>query len=385
MDSEKGQGWLQFDPQMLVALSAMLAIGLLAVHSAMYREPSWFTKQILSVLVGIVLMLVAARIPYHFWHRRSALLILLAILSLAAVLVFGKELYGARRQFVIGGISLQPSEFCKLAVIIYVADWLSSRGKQIRQINYGLIPFSVILGVVAGLILREPDISTAIVMVLTAGTMFFVAGAELLQIFISAGFGTLAVSVVITQTSYASDRIHKYLAVLNDPLAISPSPISLCLAGLRNGKWLGVGLGKGDYKLWIEPAHSDLIMAVIGEELGLLGTLTVVVLVAWFAYRGFRTALRAPDSMGMLLAAGVTTWLTVQAAIHAGVITATMPTTGMTLPFISAGGSSMMASLAGVGLLTSVWRASAAEGTLNARNRLRWRDWRTRLSSTGSD
>jgi len=259
MNSEKGQGWLQFDPQMLVALSAMLAIGLLAVHSAMYREPSWFTKQILSVLVGIVLMLVMARIPYHFWHRRSALLILLAILSLAAVLFFGKELYGARRQFVIGGISLQPSEFCKLAVIIYVADWLSSRGKQIRQVNYGLIPFSVILGVVAGLILREPDISTAIVMVLTAGTMFFVAGAELLQILIAAGFGTLAVSVVITQTSYATDRIHKYLAVLNDPLAISPSPISLCLAGLRNGKWLGVGLGKGDYKLWIEPAHSDLL------------------------------------------------------------------------------------------------------------------------------
>ncbi|MBC7222748.1 MAG: FtsW/RodA/SpoVE family cell cycle protein [Anaerolineae bacterium] len=376
--------WLQFDAQMLVAVSGLLAVGLLAVHSAMYMHTSWFVKQVVCIAAGAVAMLVMARIPYRFWHRRSLGLMVLALASLAAVLFLGQRLHGASRQFVVAGVSVQPSEFAKLAVVIYVADWLSSRGKQIRQINYGLIPFSVILGVVAGLILREPDLSTTLVVVATAGTMFFVAGAELLQIVIAAGLGGLSLRVVVSRLDYAASRFQEFQEVWRNPLGPATDQSHMNLYALRYGGPLGVGLGKGLYKLYLALAHSDQVLAVVGEELGLLGTLTVLLLVAWLAYRGFRIAFHAPDSMGMLLAAGCTIWLSIQAVVHFGVVTALLPATGMTLPFVSAGGSSMVASMAAVGLLTSVWRACVEEGTLDAPRRLGWWNRRARVSSAGS-
>ena len=384
MSLEKGKAWFRFDQQMVIAVSGLLAVGLLSVHSAMYRETTWLSKQIECIGMGLVAMFVMARIPYRFWHRRSFLLMIAALLSLGAVLMLGQRLHGSTRQFVLAGFSVQPSEFCKLAVVIYVADWLSSRGKQIRQVNYGLIPFSVILGVVAGLILREPDISTTVVVVLVAGTMFFVAGAEWLQILIATGLGGLTLSLIVSRTDYASNRLAEFMEVLKNPLAIGPDQTHLCLAALRNGREFGVGLGNGIFKLAIALAHSDQIMAVVGEEMGLAGSLLVLVLMSWFVARGFRVAFHAPDTMGMLLAAGTTLWLGLQAAVHIGVITASVPATGMTLPFISAGGSSMVASLAGVGLLTSVWRSCVEEGTLDARDGLGWWDRRTRLSRAGS-
>lgn len=376
--------WLQFDAQMLVAVSGLLAVGLLAVHSAMYMDTSWFVKQVGCIAAGTVAMLVMARIPYRFWHRRSLALMVLALASLATVLFLGQRLHGSSRQFVVAGISVQPSEFAKLAVVIYVADWLSSRGKQIRQINYGLIPFSVILGVVAGLILREPDLSTTLVVVATAGTMFFVAGAELLQIVIAAGLGGLTLRVVVSQLNYVAARFQEFLGVWRNPLGPGTDQSHMNLYALRYGGPWGVGLGKGLYKNYLALAHSDQILAVVGEELGLLGTLTVLLLVAWLAYRGFRIAFHAPDSMGMLLATGCTVWLSLQAAVHFGVVTALLPATGMTLPFISAGGSSMVASMAAVGLLTSVWRACVEEGTLDAPRRVGWWNRRTRVSGAGS-
>ncbi|MGC8837804.1 MAG: FtsW/RodA/SpoVE family cell cycle protein [Anaerolineae bacterium] len=380
----KAAQWFQFDAQMLVAVSGLLAIGLLAVHSAMYTETTWFVRQVEYIAVGAVAMVVMARIPYRFWHRRSMVLLGIALIGLTAVLVVGQRLFGSSRQIVLGGTSIQPSEFAKLAVVIYVADWLSSRGKQIRQINYGLVPFSVILGVVAGLILQEPDLSTTIVVVVTAGAMFFIAGAELLQIVIAGGLGGLTLRLVASQLDYVAHRLEEFQGVWRNPLGPGNDQSHMNLYALRHGGPLGVGLGKGVYKIYLALAHSDQILAVVGEELGLLGTLLVFLLVAWMAYRGFRIAFHAPDGMGMLLAAGCTIWLSLQAAIHFGVVTALLPATGMTLPFVSAGGSSMVTCMAAVGLLNSVWRACVEEGTLDAPGRFGWRDRRARLSGAGS-
>ncbi len=380
----KAAKWFQFDAQMLVAVSGLLAMGLLAVHSAMYTEPSWFVRQVGFVAVGAVAMVVMARIPYRFWHRRSLVLLGIALIALGFVLVGGQRLFGSSRQFVIGGISVQPSEFAKLAVVIYVADWLSSRGKQIRQINYGLVPFSVVLGVVAGLILQEPDLSTTVVVVVTAGAMFFIAGAELLQIVIAGGLGGLTLRLVASQLDYVAHRLWEFQEVWRNPLGPGTDQSHMNLYALRYGGPFGVGLGKGVYKISLALAHSDQILAVIGEELGLVGTLVVFLLVVWMAYRGFRIAFHAPDGMGMLLAAGCTIWLSLQAAIHFGVVTALLPATGMTLPFVSAGGSSMVACMAAVGLLNSVWRACVEEGTLDAPGRFGWWDRRARLSGAGS-
>ncbi|MGQ9568277.1 MAG: FtsW/RodA/SpoVE family cell cycle protein [Anaerolineae bacterium] len=379
----KATKWFQFDAQMLVAVSGLLAMGLLAVHSAMYTEVSWFVKQAECVAAGVVAMIVMARIPYRFWHRRSMVLMALALVGLGAVLVLGQRLFGSSRQFAVGGISVQPSEFAKLAVVIYVADWLSSRGKQIRQLNYGLVPFSVILGLVAGLILQEPDLSTAIVVAVTAGAMFFVAGAELLQIVIAGGLGGLTLRLIASQLEYVAHRLEEFQGVWRNPLGPGTDQSHMNLYALRYGGPLGVGLGKGVYKISLALAHSDQILAVVGEELGLLGTLVVFLLMAWVAYRGFRIAFHAPDGMGMLLAAGCTVWLSLQAVIHFGVVTALLPATGMTLPFVSAGGSSMVVCMAAVGLLNSVWRACVEEGTLDAPGRLGWWDRRARLSGAG--
>jgi cell division protein FtsW len=383
MALEKGKTWFHFDAHMLMAVAGLLAVGLVAVNSAQYRVPSWFFKQLAYVVIGLVVMVGMARIDYHWWHRRSLTVLILALVMLVIPLVLGERTFGST--LAIFGGSVQPSEFAKLAIVIYVADWLRSRGTQIRQLNYGLIPFSMVLGVVFGLIMLQPDVGTALVVMLAAGTMFFVAGAELGQVVLAVLVGGLTSALFVSQMQHVRPRIDMFLNVLQNPLATVPDQPWYCLAALRSGRWLGAGLGKGVYKLLLEPAQSDLIMGVIGEELGLLGTLTVVGLMAWFIYRGYRIAFHAPDSMGMLMAAGVTTWIGLQAAIHIGVITASMPSTGLPLPFVSYGGSCMVMSLAGVGLLSSVWRASMKEGTLDARGSLGWWNRGARLSSPVSD
>ncbi|NLE76920.1 MAG: FtsW/RodA/SpoVE family cell cycle protein [Chloroflexi bacterium] len=379
----RGRQWFQFDQQLMLAVGGLLAIGLVSVYSATYRQTNFFINQIIWIGIGLVGMLIMARIDYHAWHRRSVLLLVAALLGLGATLILGQVSFGATRSLL--GRSVQPSEFCKLAVVIYVADWLRSRGKQIRQVSYGLVPFAVILGVVGGLILQQPDISTTIVVLVTAGAMFFIAGAEMGQVLAASVIGGATLSLFAWQSTHGRGRIDLFLDILQNPLSIGPDQPRYVLAALRSGRLFGTGLGQGEYKIILEPAHTDLILGVIGEEMGLLGTLAVTLLIVWFASRAFRIAFRAPDSLGMLMAAGVGTLITLQSVIHIGVITASMPPTGLPLPFVSYGGSSMVVSLTSVGLLTSVWRACVAKGTLHADDGGRWWDWRARLSGAGSD
>lgn len=314
----------------------------------------------------------------------------LALLALMAVVVFGSEKFGATRTF-FGG-SVQPAELAKIIVIIYISAWLASKGKRIRDVRVGLLPFSVLLGAVAVLIVAQPEISAAILIVSTASVMFFIAGAELKQLLV-VGICTAATFwLVISNSSYAQGRLDRYLDSIWNPMQSDEYQVQLGVEALARGGPVGTGIGDGQAKLpgFLPLSWSDNIFAVVGEEMGLIGTLLVILLFALLAYRGLRIALHAPDNFGMLLATGITSSLILQALLNIAVIVAASPPTGVTLPFISYGGSSMVTALAAIGILLSVGRYSGETvqrsselGNLTyARFDFGWRNRRPRVSRT---
>jgi cell division protein FtsW len=379
------------DYPLIVIVVALLLIGLMMVFSATfdlaakaYDSPAYFfIRQAVWTALGGVLAALLARVEYRQWRRHSITLMVVTLIMLAIVFLVGTTRFGAQRT--LWGGSIQPSEFAKLIIIVYVADWVSSKGERIRQVTYGLIPFAILIGVVAALIVSQPDISTAIIIVLTAVVMFFIAGADLLQLIIGFAFGSAAFALLISRSPHALDRVTAYLATLNDPYTGSSYQVREALTALGLGGLTGQGLGMGTQKLHGLPLpHTDTIFAVLGEELGLMGTMLVIGLFAALAYRGFKIALEAPDSFGAVLAAGVTFSLLFQALINVAVITATLPFTGIPLPFISYGGSSMIVSLASVSILLGVSRGKfQKESRRRARYDLGRRDRRTRISRTG--
>jgi len=356
----------RYDYLLIVVVMTLLLIGLMMVYSTTFaidpdRPTYFFVRQLMWAGIGIVALVVMARTPYTFWRRLSVPMMFGVLVLLVAVLVFGPERFGAQRSLLQQG-SLQPSELAKLVIILYIADWTSSKGDKIRQVTYGLIPFAVMLGVVTGLIVLQPDFGTAILIVSTALVMFFLAGADLLQLAIGSVVSTVTLLFLISQSSYASERMRSFVEGMIDPVGLGNYQVRQALIALGFGGVFGRGLGQSLQKLQFLPlAHSDSIFAVLGEELGLIGCLLVVALFTALAYRGFRIALKCPDNYGMVLAAGLTSWLIIEALINIGVVTASVPPTGIPLPFISTGGSSLVASLAAVGLLISVSRGERGE------------------------
>ena len=281
------------------------------------------------------------------------------LLLLGLVLVIGDVRFGGQRWLFNG--SVQPSELSKLAIIIYIADWLSSKGEQIRKVSYGLVPFAILLGVSTGLIVLQRDLGTAILIATTALTMFFIAGGNLWQMLLSGILGGGTLYLLITRSAYRMARLTAFLDPLNsDPLG-NGYQIRQILIALGSGGLTGLGLGASRQKFGYIPAsHTDGIFAILGEELGLIGALVVIGLFGFLAYRGFRIALAAPDSFGTVLASGITCSLIFQAIINIGVVTASLPFTGIPLPFISFGGSSLVITMAGTGLLLAVSRPDHA-------------------------
>jgi cell division protein FtsW len=303
-------------------------------------------------------MAALSRVDYTLWRQLAVPVMGVALVLLVLVLIFGSVRFGAQRTFLNG--SVQPSEPAKIAIIIYVAAWLSSKGEKIRRMTYGLIPFAVLIGLIAGLIVLQPDFSTAILIVLTAVAMFFIAGADLLQLGLGCLCGGGTFYLLITNSAHASERLSDYLATLANPDLVSYH-VRQSLTALGSGGLLGRGLGAGYQKFGYLPApHTDSVFAVLGEELGLAGCLVVIALFALLAQRGFKIALEAREPFGAVLAVGLTCWLIFQAFINLAVMTATIPFTGIPLPFLSMGGSAMVSSLAAVGLLLSVSRGSPA-------------------------
>ncbi len=358
----------KYDYLLMITIAALLIVGLMMIYSAtfalgyqLYNEPTYyFTRQLLWTGVGLLAMLAMARIEYHTWRRFSIPLMTFTVLTLGVVLIIGEVRFGGQRWLFNG--SIQPSEFSKLAIIIYIADWLSSKGEQIRRVSYGLIPFAILLGFITGLIVLQQSLSTAILIAATALARFFIAGGNLWQIIVSGILGGGTIIFLTTQSAYRLARVAAFLDPLNaDPLD-QGYQIRQILIALGSGGITGLGLGASRQKFGYIPAsHTDGIFAILGEELGLIGSLAVVGLFAFLAYRGFRVAMAAPDSFGAILASGITCSLVFQALVNIGVVTASMPFTGVTLPFISFGGSSLVVTMASAGLLLAISRRTLPE------------------------
>ena len=390
----------EYDWGLLTVVVAMLMLGFVMVFSASYpwamtnyNGPLYFAiKQLQWLALGTVVLVVAARIPYTFWERWSIPLMALGLLSLMAVILLGEERLGSTRTLM--GGSVQPSEPVKIIVLIYISTWLASKGDRIRDVNYGLIPFGVVLGIVTSLIVAQPDISTTVLIVSTAAIVFFIAGAELKQLLVGGAVTAATFWLIITRNAYAYNRVNAYLQSVDNPLNSGEWQIAQAVEALIRGRFFGVGIGNSLEKMPgnLPLSWSDNIFAIIGEELGILGALLVIFLFTLFAYRGFRIALEAPDAFGMLLATGITTLIVLQAMVHIAVILAIAPPTGVTLPFISFGGSSLVTTLGATGILLSISRygqeggyahSSGSRKPAYARLNFWRRDRRPRLSGAG--
>jgi cell division protein FtsW len=349
------------DYGLLIATVALVAIGLMMVYSASlfvslrYQDnviSYYFFRQLTAAVLGAVGILGFLLIDYQLIKRVSTPVMLATLVGLLIVLVRGDTLLGAKRGLYEG--SFQPSELGKLITIFYIAHWLSSKGERIKDFGMGFIPFVVVVGIVGGLIAVQPDLSTAILIALVALTMFFVAGARFSHFALIVIIGTLAVLLLISVFPHARERWADYWEMVRDPTQ-AEWHIRQVFYGLARGGLFGLGLGNSFQKTGPLPVpHTDSILAVIGEELGLVGCLLTLGLLLFIGYRGFRIMRETENSYGKLLALGITSWLVYQAIINAAVMTGVIPFTGLPFPFVSYGGSSMLISLVGVGVLLSI-------------------------------
>jgi cell division protein FtsW len=354
---------LKSDKLLFIATLVLVCASLVMVYSASAvlaldknQHPSFFLfKQATFALLGLVLMPVLMRVDYRHYRQPIVLWTALALVGLALVAVlFGPRINGARRWFGIAGIGVQPSEFAKLAMIFFVAAILERRMDRIDDVRHSLLPVAIVLGGVVGLIMLQPDLGTAVSIIVIVGAMVFAAGinyryiAGLLLVSLPAAY------IVLMSADYRQRRIRVFLDPWSDPLGDGFQVIQSLIA-VGTGGLFGRGLMAGVQKLFYLPyPETDFIYAVIGEELGLLGTTVVLACFCVIAWRGLRTAMRAPDRFGAFLALGLTAMVVVQAFINMSVVLGLLPTKGIPLPFVSFGGSSLLMSMIGMGILLNV-------------------------------
>jgi cell division protein FtsW len=361
------------DYSILLAVVALAAIGILMVYSSsamrayIERDDTLAIvgPQILWGALGLATMLVMMHVDYRLLRLVSVpgYIAGLALLVLVFVPTLNRVVGGSARWLVLGPLpAVHPAEIAKLALIVYLAHWMASRGTRIKAVRTGTVPFLLITLPVLALVFKEPDLGTTTVIGLTAFMMFFVAGARLWQFAAMGGLALVGI-LVVGLRDYQLERIRTFLDPWADPLGTGFHTIQGLLA-LGLGGIFGSGLGESKLAggLYLPNAWNDFIFAIIGEEFGFVGAGLVILLFLLLGYAGIRTALRAPDTFGALLAAGITGWLCLQAFINVAVVIALMPVTGITLPFISAGGSSLIVSFAAAGILLSISRETIEPG-----------------------
>jgi cell division protein FtsW len=352
---------------LLAVAGALLTIGVVMVLSASSVSAfaqtgdsyAYFKRQLLWVAGGALVMLLVSRIDYRIWRRLGTPLLVVATAGLVFVLVHEDAVsaYGSTRWISVGGgVTVQPAEFAKLALLLFSADVLTRKARLLGDVRHLLVPVLPLTLMLAVLVMLEPDLGTTLLLCAIAFGMLFVAGAPLLLL---GGIGSLGLAAgmgLIMSADYRRSRFLSFMDPTADPQNSGYQFIQGRLA-LGSGGLLGVGLGAGRQKWsYVPNAHTDFIFAIIGEELGLLGTLSILLLFVAFAYAGVRVAQRAPDPFGRYLAGGITVWIVVQALVNIGAVVGVLPITGVPLPLVSFGGSSMLVLLAATGMLLNVAR-----------------------------
>ncbi|MFM8877462.1 MAG: FtsW/RodA/SpoVE family cell cycle protein [Anaerolineae bacterium] len=383
-----------FDMPLLVIVVALIVFGLLMLYSA-----SWdfsraaydgdamymFNRQLMWLGLGIAAATVLAFLDYHRWRQFIVPAMAFTVLMLIVVLVMSEVRFNATRTIFNG--SIQPSELAKLVSILYLAVWLYAKREMLKDITFGLIPLGVILGFVGGLIYLQPDLSAAATVLMLGGLLFFLAGGDLKQIggllIIAFVVAWLVVSVSLT----GQQRVTDFVAGIKDPLQASYH-VRRSFEAIVNGGWFGVGIGKSLSKVTGLPVPpTDSIYAVVVEELGWIGGVGLIGLFGALIWRGLVIARRAPDMLGTLISAGLVIWIGLEALINMAVMVGLLPFAGNALPFVSAGGSNLVTTLAALGILFNVSRQGSSTNetdnewrSYSAVANLRWWNGRGRVS-----
>lgn len=353
---------------LLGAILALLTIGIVMVYSSsavkgyiQYDDPYHFLKmEVIWIGLGLAAMALTMRLDLQLLRRfaKPALILAIVLLIMVKIPGVGRRVNGADRWIGLGPLSIQPSEVIKLSMVLVMAHLLSINPYKIKSFRKGLLPILGLLGLVAGLIMLQPDLGTTLAI---AGTTFFMliaAGARVSHLLTLGGTGIGLVVVAIAAAPYRIRRITAFLDPWADPSGKGYQTIQALLA-LGPGGLFGLGFGQSKQKfLYLPENHTDFIFAMIGEELGFVGASLVVILFFLFAWRGFRVAMGAPDAFTGLLAVGLTAMVSIQAMINMGVVSGILPVTGITLPFLSYGGTSLVFTMIGVGVLLNISRES---------------------------
>jgi len=366
-----------------ITLALLLIVGLIVISSATVvlsqnevgNPNDYFFRQLRSVGIGLILFIIGYKVDYHFWKKIAPYLLLVSLIGLVLVYVpgIGVMRNGAKRWIDIG-MQFQPSELAKLSFVFYLASWFENKGKEVRGFVSSTLPFLIILALVGGLVIFEPDMGTAVILSLIGGGIYFIAGARGSHV-----VGMLAVFVVFVGylIKSAPYRMQRFMVFLN-PEAHSTGQgyqINQALLAIGSGGILGLGFGKSRQKFnYLPESATDSIYAIIGEETGLIGATGVILLFVVFAIRGFKIVRETSDIFARLVAAGITIWIAGQAFINILAILSLMPLTGVPLPFISYGGSSIIMLLLASGILLNI-SCHTQKGEKNANNRFGGWNW----------
>lgn len=309
-------------------------------------------------LPGIILLFLLQKCDYHIFRKYAVFLLMATVVLLFLVFIpdLGYGLKGANRWVSFGAISFQPSEIAKLTFILYLAAWLEGKNKNPKTVSSALIPFMAVIALIAIPLIMQPDIGTLCMVVIIAIVMYFVSGAKISHLAAIAACGISGLFIIIKIAPYRMDRLMVFLHPELDPQGTGYQ-INQAILALGSGGILGLGFGHSRQKFnYLPEPIGDSIFAIIGEELGMLGVIVVIILFLVFAFRGFKIASKAKDDFGRFVAVGITAWIIFQALMNIAAITSLIPLTGIPLPFISYGGSALVMSLAGVGILLSISR-----------------------------
>lgn len=349
----------------IVVTFVLLAIGVVMVYSssavvaAQKGDPFFFTKrQLIFATLGIAAMFVTMNVDYWVWKKWAKPGLILCFFLLIIVLIIGKEVNGAKSWLGIGAFGIQPAEFMKLGMAAFLAKWLSDNQKDIGSFTKGLVPTLGIVFLAFGMIMLQPDLGTGTVLFGTSVLMIFVAGARMKHLLGLAVLGVVGFIGLVLAAPYRIKRITSFIDPWSDPLGAGYQLIQ-SLYAIGPGGLMGLGIGMSRQKfLYLPEPYNDFIFSILAEELGFIGGATVLLLFLLLLWRGMRTAVTAPDLFGSLLAIGIIGMLAIQVVINVGVVTGMFPVTGITLPFLSYGGSSLTLMLTGIGVLLNISRYS---------------------------
>jgi len=357
-----------------LAVFSLVAFGLIMIYSVSkyyslqvtneVTDKYYLLKQLKFLVVGVFVWILFQSIDYRFWQKKSGLMLFITFgLLLLPFLPFGHGGGVGERWINLGFVNFQPSEVAKLTLIFYLAGWFASQGERLEKIKKMFLPFALIVGAIAFLMLVQKDLGTLAIIVCIAAAVFTIAGAPLYQLAAGGGLAAFLLWLAIKIEPY---RLERFLTFLNpeDNSLGAGYHIRNALIAIGSGGWLGLGFGQSKQKyLYLPEAHTDSIFAIISEELGLLRAGLVIIVFAFIAIRGYKIASNAPDTFSRLVASGITTWFLAQMFINIGAMFSILPLTGVPLPFVSYGGSSLVILLAAVGVLVNISKNQTSKDT----------------------